>query len=115
MSNREISSITSPIYEYTFPQMVAGSASNALGAIPNYNCSTSKILGASPEDATNANKVFVALLNSNPISAGTPPFPVLAIKSSQAGVGSTETYTIYFTNEIIESNFYLTPQQIKSC
>ena len=112
MSNREISSISSPIYEYTFPAMITGSASNALGAIPNYNRSTSKILGASPLVA-NGNTVFVALVNDNPVSAGTPAFPTIAIKSSNAG--STGIYTIYFTNEIIVSPFYLTPHQIKSC
>ena len=113
MSNRQISSFTSPVYSYTFPAMVSGSASSVLGAIPNFNNTTSRILGASPTVAASNDLVFCNIANDAPVGGTTPLFPVLRITSSNNA--STRIYKIYWVNEIADSPFFVSPNQIKAC
>jgi hypothetical protein len=117
MSNRQISSLTSPIYQFTFPALgsggaAIGTASNVLGAIPNFNISTSRIIGASSPIATN-DKVFVALLSNASVTGVTPTFPILEINCSNTA--NVQAYTIYWIDEIAVSPLFQPPNQIRSC
>jgi len=97
MSQLEISQHSPTVHTFQFIAMLAGEISN-LFAIPNFNGSTSKIIGI--------RRVVVGGTVGQPYATistglGLATHPVIILKSSNAA--DTSVYAIYWTNQVAYS------------
>ena len=96
MSQLEVAQNSPTTYCFVFDAMLVGSTLNT-AAIPNFNGTTSKIVGCE--------RVVVGGTVGQPyavVASGASLFPVINLRSSSAL--DTSTYAIYWTNQVAYSN-----------
>ena len=108
MSQLESSTISSPLYSYVFPVMVAGtisttnvSATYLASDLKNFYQQSSKIVGI--VRTTAGGVVGQPYLSSLPTINNTADgyIPVLTLRSSV--ITDTSVYTVYWQNEVVSS------------
>jgi hypothetical protein len=104
MANREISSVSSPVYSALYT-LAVGQFTN-VASIPNYLGECSKILGIVKTTALVPAGASVVATKGAVVSTVGPPATVGygTIRLSSSDSGDVNSYRIYWTNEVADSS-----------